>query len=240
MNWPSSTGEQETAELPTADVGLARPPGTQVTARAPLASAAREQCPSCGTATAVDQRYCVQCGQRLSGARPPFMQAGGSSASPVAPAPLSPRRSWFRVSPNTTLVAGIGTLLLAMGVGILIGRAGRGSGSSRTPAQILTIPSTAGTGAATTTPTTASTPVKAPTTSTSKSSPSKSSKPSKTATQPPNPTVKVGQKGSGKGYQHGKFTGHFFGGESEEEANEEPEAGKGSKSGNTSKTSKGK
>ena len=34
----------------------------------------------------------------------------------------------------------------------------------------------------------------------------------KTVQKLPPPTVTVGQKGSGAGYQHGHFTGNFFGG----------------------------
>jgi cytoskeletal protein RodZ len=144
------------------------------------------------------------------------------------------------MSPNSTLIAGIGTLLLAMGVGVLIGHLGRNTSSSRVSTPILTIPSTGAAGTATT-PAATSTTANSPTSSSKSTTPSASkaaSKPSKTATPPPSPAVKVGQKGTGKGYQHHKFTGHFFGGENEEEAGEESEAGKGSKSGSTGKGKK--
>jgi hypothetical protein len=243
MNWPSSTGEQETAELPRTDVGLARTPGIQAAAKVPMAAAAQERCPMCSAATAADQRYCVQCGQRLGRARPLFMQNAGSVASSGAGSPATPppSRPRFRMSPNSTLIAGIGTLLLAMGVGVLIGHLGRNPSSSHVSTPILTIPSTGAAGTATTPAATSST-ANSPTSSSKSATPGATkaaSKPSKTATPPPSPAVKVGQKGSGKGYQHHKFTGHFFGGENEEEAGEESEAGKTSKS-KSGSTGKGK
>ena len=205
-----------------------------------LTSAPREQCPVCGAAVAADQRYCVDCGQRLACARPVFMNEHSQSRPPAAPDP--PRKPRLSLSPNSTLIAGIGTLLLAMGVGVLIGRGGQGANSKHdlTPT-ILTAPSASSTGASTST--TASTPTTStPNTSApSKTSATKSSipKPTKTAVAPPNPTVKVGQKGTGPGYQHGKFTGNFFGGENEEgeEAGEEPEgSSKAGKSGSSKKS----
>jgi hypothetical protein len=242
MNWPSSTGEQETAELPRTDVGLARTPGIQTAAKAPTTAATQERCPMCSAATAADQRYCVQCGQRLSHARPLLMQNAGSLASSGAGSPATPpsSRPRFRMSPNSTLIAGIGTLLLAMGVGVLIGHLGRNSNSSHVSTPILTIPSTGVAGTATTPAGTSTTP-NSPTSSSKSTTPSASKaaiKSSKTTVPPPSSAVKVGQKGSGKGYQHHKFTGHFFGGENEEEANEEPEAGSKSKSGSTGKGKK--
>lgn len=210
----------------------------------------REQCPTCGAPTAADQRYCVECGQRLAAARPLFMREGAQRAAPAAEQPGQSQSRW-RMTPNSTLIAGIGTLLLAMGVGVLIGHLGQSSSPAHTSTPIVTIPSTGVPGTATT----ATTPT--PTTSTGASSTgSKSSaaaaaaaakstqtgaKPTKAAAPPANPTVTVGQKGSGKGYQHGHFTGHFFGGESEEEANEEPsESAKGKSGASTNAGKNGK
>jgi hypothetical protein len=81
---------------------------------------------------AADQRYCLACGGRCGEPRLPFMSAvtfmdamktpaGGASSS--AP----PRRPQRRISSNTALFATIGVLLLAMGVGVLIGRSGNHS-----------------------------------------------------------------------------------------------------------------
>ena len=93
-----------------------------------LVTATGEQCPSCGTAVAADQRYCLHCGQRCGEPRLPFMNAvtfmdamKRPSAAASSPPPKQKQR---RLSPNAALIAGVGTLLLAMGVGVLIGRSG--------------------------------------------------------------------------------------------------------------------
>jgi len=210
----------------------------------------REQCPVCGAPTAPDQRYCVECGQRLALARPLFMREDARHAS--AATESSQRQSRWRMTPSSTLIAGIGTLLLAMGVGVLIGHLGQSSSPAHTTTPILTVPSTGaaststtattpGTSTAASSPTGSSSAAKA---STTKAATSTTTAPTKAAVKPANPTVTVGQKGSGKGYQHGHFTGHFFGGESEEEANEEPsessKGGSGSKGSNTSSGKGGK
>ncbi len=87
-----------------------------------------DSCASCGAALAPDQRYCLQCGQRCAEPRLPFMDAVvlmnavAQPASVPMPAPKKKRRSG--VSPNAALIAGVGTLLLALGIGVLIGRSG--------------------------------------------------------------------------------------------------------------------
>jgi hypothetical protein len=43
---------------------------------------------------------------------------------PEQTAPAPPRQRRAGVSPNTALIAGVGTLLLALGIGVLIGRSG--------------------------------------------------------------------------------------------------------------------
>jgi hypothetical protein len=224
------------AEAPTERLPMIATQGQATEPHPVLASSAREQCSACGAAVAADQRYCVECGQRLACARPVLMNERNQSGP--APAPEPARKPRLGLSLNSTLIAGIGTLLLAMGVGVLIGQGEQSTNSKRplTPT-IITAPS-ATSAPSTTTATTPSTST-ATTSATSKTSAGKSSatKPTKTATAPPNPTVKIGQKGSGKGYQHGKFTGHFFGGENEEEAGEEAEGS--SKTGKSPSSSKG-
>jgi hypothetical protein len=54
-----------------------------------------------------------------------FMDAMKPGPEPAASAP--PKRPKRRLSPNAALIATIGTLLLAMGVGVLIGRSGNSS-----------------------------------------------------------------------------------------------------------------
>lgn len=180
---------------------------------APLGST-REQCAACGAPVAADQRYCVECGQRLGGARLPFMDdaarhSGRSNVQATTPAKA-------RLSVNSTLIAGVGTLLLAMGIGILIGRSSPGS-SKASPVQYVTAPGagivgSAGTAAGTGAETTPSTGE-----SSSSNGSSKSSKSSKTAAKaskaklPPPKVVTVGSPGKGKGYEKGHFTGNFFG-----------------------------
>jgi hypothetical protein len=81
---------------------------------------------------APDQRYCLRCGERCGDPRLPFMSAVTfmdamkSPASAGASSP-PPRRQQRRMSPNMALFATIGVLLLAMGVGVLIGRSGNHS-----------------------------------------------------------------------------------------------------------------
>jgi hypothetical protein len=79
---------------------------------------------------ALDQRYCLNCGNRRGDPRLPFMDAvvfmeaskqpKGEAAAAAPPPP--PAKSG--ISPSTTLIAGIATLVLAVGVGVLIGRSG--------------------------------------------------------------------------------------------------------------------
>jgi hypothetical protein len=119
------------------------------------------------------------------------------------------------MSVNSTVIAIIGTLLLAMGVGVLIGRSGNNVKSL--PAQVVTVAGaggTAGTAAATTAPQSSSGAAQA-----SKSSGASATSPAKAAAKrpavAPPKTVTVGSAGKGPGYQHGHFTGNFFGPEAE-------------------------
>lgn len=111
-----------------------------------MVSAGGEQCPSCGTAVAADQRYCLHCGQRCGEPRLPFMNAvtfmdSMQTPSEALAAPAPPQPSRRRLSPNAALIAGVGTLLLAMGVGVLIGHSGNQSGSTSAaaPPQVITV-----------------------------------------------------------------------------------------------------
>jgi hypothetical protein len=110
-----------------------------------MVSAGGEQCPSCGKPVAADQRYCLNCGQRCGEPRLPFMNAVTFMDSMKAPAqaeaapPAQKQRR--RLSPNAALIAGVGTLLLAMGVGVLIGHSGNDSGATSAAAapQVITV-----------------------------------------------------------------------------------------------------
>lgn len=110
-----------------------------------MVSAGGEQCPSCGKAVAADQRYCLNCGQRCGEPRLPFMNAVTFMDSMKAPAQAEasspPPKQRRRLSPNAALIAGVGTLLLAMGVGVLIGHSSNQSGSTSAAAtpQVITV-----------------------------------------------------------------------------------------------------
>jgi hypothetical protein len=156
---------------------------------------------------APDQRYCVECGQRRGAPRFQFMDGLAQRQREAAALPRRSRRS--RLSPNATLIAGIGTLLLAMGIGVLIGRSGNSSGSAKSPAVQVVSVANGATGAAAAPPT-ATTPT-ASGTKQAKPGGSKSSTSSGAKAALPPKSVTVGTPGKGPGYQKGKFTGNFFG-----------------------------
>jgi hypothetical protein len=197
----------------------------------PTAVVGGGNCAACGAEMAPDQRYCVECGQRRGPTRPPFLQAGGQTQT--GEAPPGPKRP--RISPNTTLVAGIGTLMLAMGVGVLIGRTSSPASAKNVPVEYVTgaagsTPTT--TGGASTTPPSSGESEGSSSSSKSKSGAAGKSASSSTAAKvlkgskvPPKAVVKPGTPGKGPGYQQGKFTGKFFGGSSSKKTEEEEELG---------------
>jgi hypothetical protein len=104
--------------------------------RNPIAGSG-DNCPNCGASLAPDQRYCLACGQRRGEPRLPFMDAVvfmESAKRPVqaetAAAPIPPPDRRPFMSANASLVAGVATLVLAIGVGVLIGRSGDGGSSN--------------------------------------------------------------------------------------------------------------
>jgi hypothetical protein len=135
-----------------------RPPGEACernVSSEPIATSAQpaggtRACSSCGAALADDQRYCLECGERrppmsgLLAASHPAGAFGPAGAAPPAqspPAP-SPTRDGSASRQNALLVlAGVGVLLLAMGVGVLIGRSSAGK-QSPAAAQVVTVAST--------------------------------------------------------------------------------------------------
>lgn len=105
-----------------------------------------DQCASCGAPLAVDQRYCLRCGQRRGDPRLPFMDAvvlmdavQRTQQGPPPPPPAKKRRGG--ISPNAALITGIGVLLLALGLGVLIGRSGSNGTTASAPAapQVITV-----------------------------------------------------------------------------------------------------
>jgi hypothetical protein len=100
------------------------------------ASASSDNCPSCGRPLASDQRYCLECGHRRGDPRLPFMDAvvfmeaiNKPQATVAASAPSGGSKP-RGLSANSALIAGIATLVLAIGVGVLIGRSGDSGTSS--------------------------------------------------------------------------------------------------------------
>jgi hypothetical protein len=100
---------------------------------------------------APDQRYCLECGERrtpmssvLLGGPPQRPGAGPPPAALAPPAAPAPVDGWQRGA-TLTVIAGVGVLLLAMGVGVLIGRSGA-TKSGAVPQQVISVASTPATG----------------------------------------------------------------------------------------------
>jgi zinc-ribbon domain len=181
---------------------------------------ATDRCPNCGARMAPDQRYCINCGERRTGGG---LRDALPKTSVAAPPPR--KRRGLTSSSSTNLIAGVATLLLALGVGVLIGRTGHTTSAKSTTPQVVTVQG-AGTPAATsTTASSAATTAGAAATAKHAATKHKAHKAAthstavqktaaKNGVKLPPPVVKVGskcQKGA-KGCQGGKFTGNFFGG----------------------------
>lgn len=228
---PSEPGGAVKQPSPTLSPAAGEESATAVTQPIPIVTS--ERCTQCAAPLAPDQRYCLQCGAArahvsgpISGGRPggppPHVaastQSASSTGSPQAPpsgihgAPPSAPPGFGAVQPanrNNTLalLAGVGVLLLAMGVGVLIGRASSGS-TKVPPAQVISLGGSA-TGAATTatTPTTSTTETPAATstkkTTKAKASSSSSSGAGSSISKPAAPTVlkSVSKNQSGSSYE---------------------------------------
>ncbi len=148
---------------------------------APTLGASGEPCSTCGALLAADQRYCLNCGARRTDARLAFKEilaskgaavvgvegtAGDYGIAPTAGAPptapplgAASRRGDGGNRSGLAALGGLACLLLALGVGVLIGN----SGNDRTPTtpapQVISVggaaAGTAAGAAGTTTPTTA-------------------------------------------------------------------------------------
>jgi hypothetical protein len=90
-----------------------------------------------------DQRYCLECGKRRGDPRLPFMDAvvlmDAVKRPAQAPPPEQKKKARTGISPNTALIAGVATLLLALGVGVLIGRSGNHAIADTAPAAPIVI-----------------------------------------------------------------------------------------------------
>jgi hypothetical protein len=212
----SSDPGAPTARLPVVDLTEAGEDlpdeGAATQVHSPLITTRRDQCAACGSALAPDQRYCVECGQRRGTARVPQLDGLAERTRPAGTAGPPPRRRGTTV--NSTLLAIVGTLLLALGVGVLIGRTSSGSNAKIPPVRVLTV---AGAGAASgagtaATPQSAGAAAAAAKANRTGAKAAAATKHTKVKLK----VVKVGTPGKGRGYQHGHFTGNFFGPESEE------------------------
>jgi hypothetical protein len=82
-----------------------------------------DRCAVCGAGLSPDQRYCVECGTRRG--KPRFSVQAPTRQEPAdVPVAATKRRG---LSSGGTLLAGIATLLLALGVGVLIGHSNSSS-----------------------------------------------------------------------------------------------------------------
>ncbi len=139
----------------------------------PPAATGAAACAACGAPLAEDQRYCLQCGERatpmssvLLGGPPAALvpgagaQANGPGSAPPALGPPGAAPPSLPGVPGggeaagrgnaVTVIAGVGVLLLAMGIGVLIGRSGGSKPSAASAApQVISVSSTPTAGAAT-------------------------------------------------------------------------------------------
>jgi len=176
-----------------------------------------------------DQRYCLHCGHRRGEPRLPFMDAvvfmdamKAPKEAQAAPPPKRPRR----VSPNAALIAGVGTLLLALGIGVLIGRSGSNTAAAPQQAPIVIKGGTSGTEETATASSAGATVGGGDTTGKSKKAVKKEKeaaaasgkgaeevlKPSGDVKLPP-PTTGIGdkcEKGTAGCSDSGEFNGNFF------------------------------
>jgi hypothetical protein len=119
-----------------------------------------ESCVACGAPLAEDQRYCLECGERrtpmssvLLGGPPsggvPSQAQGAATAPPAAPPGYGAASADGAGHGNAvTIIAGVGVLLLAVGVGVLIGRSSAPK-QSAAPAQVITVAASGAGGAGT-------------------------------------------------------------------------------------------
>jgi hypothetical protein len=198
------------------------------------AIAGGDRCSSCEQPLASDQRYCISCGQRRGKARFSFEQLAGPATAPARPSTKSSRRP--RLAQGIGFIAGVATLLLAMGVGVLIGHNGDtskvqqaaapgqqvikiegvgGSSGSKAPARVKhnSNPTTANNNYNASNPTLPVTKLSLTPKQTQAVNKAVTNVLGHGASNLAPPTVEPGSPCShGAGCQGGKFTGNFFGG----------------------------
>ncbi len=179
-----------------------------------------------------DQRYCLRCGQRRGDPRLPFMDAvvfmnAAQRPAEELPSPAPAREPRSRMSANASLIAGVATLVLVIGVGVMIGQAGdHGTSTAASPPQIIRVGGSGGAEAATASSAGGGAAIgggggkgkkgKAPEKAIDSSGTSEAAaevlKPAGDVKLPP-PTVQKGGKceSGAAGCENGEFTGDFFG-----------------------------
>jgi hypothetical protein len=201
-----------------------------------LAGAVGDRCANCGSTLASDQRYCLDCGQRRGKSRFSLASMSGpAAAAPTTVVSVPAEPLGRRGSSGATLIAGIATLILAMGVGVVIGHASNSGANTSTRAATPTVIVNGGGGSGAASTNASSLPQ---THSTKQAKVSKSekvrAKTAATATKPTQaavqkasnaaqsvlgakakqaPTVTSGQscQAGSAGCTNGRFTGTFFG-----------------------------
>jgi len=143
---------------------------------------------------------------------------------PSHPPPPPPKKKRSGISPNAALIAGVGTLLLALGIGVLIGRSGHQEVAQTSAAPIVIH---SGGGEETATASKGKTTTGGGTASKAKTKKQKEAAEKAAAAHPAAeevikpangvklapPTVKPGDKceSGAAGCENGEFTGNFFG-----------------------------
>jgi hypothetical protein len=144
---------------------------------APTLGAQGEPCAQCGAPLAGDQRYCLECGARRADARIPFRDILARQGSGPPRAPVVGSYAEERKPPSgMTFLVGLVCLLLALGVGVLIGRSGSDTPTAAAPAPAPQVISVGGAAPAAAAPAATSTGSAATTTGDSSSSSSGSGK----------------------------------------------------------------
>lgn len=116
---------------------------------APTLAPAGEPCASCGSPLAADQRYCLSCGARRAQARLPFRDVLGAGAAPlgavherevIGSTAAGAAVADDRLRTNLTVLGALACLLLALGIGVLLGRSGDSERQAAAPpAQVVRI-----------------------------------------------------------------------------------------------------
>jgi hypothetical protein len=175
----------------------------------PLLGEPNAPCRTCGAPLAADQRYCLQCGSRRAEARLPFLDilarqipATAGAATVETRRTTGPAGVLGRMSSNSVVVAFIACLLLAMGVGVLIGGLGKDNGNASATPQVISVGGAAPAAATPSTATPAAPTGNAATTSTkSTKSKAKSSGASASKSKATNTNLKALDNSSTQDYQ---------------------------------------